>query len=133
MIAEGDAFLLSLPTDPEVKHFYVVLSDPSRDSDNIVIANLSTWQDGEDDACFLNSEDWCQECPFLNHDSYVRYRSARLVSASKIEEWLREGIASSKENMGCRLLEAMRRGAEESRFLPNKCCLALNDQGLIDL
>ena len=133
MIAEGDAFLLALAANSGVKHLYVVISAPSIDDDNVVIVNLSTWQEGEDDACFLSAEEWGKECPFIEHDSYVRYRSARLVTASKISEWLTKRIASKKDNVGPRLLEAIRRGAEETRFLPNKCCLALNDQGLIEL
>lgn len=132
MIAEGDAFLLPL-SGTNVKHLYVVISDPVLDKEHVVIVNVSTWEDGEDDACFLGVEEWGEQCPFIRHDSYVRYRSARLVAASKIEEWLAKSIATERRNVGPALLEAIRRGAEETRFLPNKCCLALNDQGLIEM
>lgn len=88
MIAEGDAFLLPLPTNSGIKHLYVVISNPSLDHNNVVIVNLSTWQEGEDDACFLSAEEWGGKYPFIEHDSYVRYRSARLVTAARIEGWL---------------------------------------------
>jgi len=133
MIAEGDVFLIELPPGSGIKHFYVVISDPAQDQTKIAIINVTTWETGEDDACFLSASQWQELCPFLKHDSYVRYRSARIVDAATIGDWLNKGIASKRPRACRELLEAIRKGAEETQFLPNKCCLLLNDQGLLEL
>ena len=54
MLAAGDAFVLPLGDDPTVKHFFVVISDPSQDAQRVVFVNVTSWEEGKDDVCFLD-------------------------------------------------------------------------------
>ena len=133
MLAAGDAFLLPLGDDPTIKHLFVVISDPSQDAQRVVFVNVTSWEEGKDDACFLDPAYWAAACPFIQHESCIEYRRARAVPSSMIEKWFEDGVAERRDNVGPQLLRKILEGAQESRFLPNNCILILADQGLIRL
>jgi hypothetical protein len=76
----GDAFLLENRTiDP---HLWIVISDPSADSVNVVIVNLTSHDDPSKDAsCFLQPG----EHPWITHETCVRYKDARVVAESQLD------------------------------------------------
>lgn len=109
------------------RHLYVVLSDPGQDSENVLIVNVTTYGPGKDDSCILNVGDH----PFLAHKSCVRYLSARIASAAKIELALAEGLLEERQPVSCDVLARMRRGAARSPYLPHEHRRLLADQGLL--
>lgn len=65
-----------------------------------------------DNACIIRQG----EHPFVRHDSYVRYRDARIDAVEHIENRVHEGIFSVKPPCGEQLLKRIIAGASTSRY-----------------
>jgi hypothetical protein len=131
MLSAGDAFLVpDDPQNPTQHHLWIIISDPARNAEEILWARVTTWEKWKDDACLMDRTDGYA---FIKHLSSVDYRSARIEKAARIEKWLAGGQVKVQPNVGAALLAKIRAGAQETRFLPNKCQLFLADQGLLEL
>jgi len=132
MFSAGDAFLV--PDDPENPrhyHLWIIISDPIANQEENLWVRITTWEPWKkDDACTLDRADGYA---FIKHLSSVDYRNARIEKAARIEKWLAAGQVKVQPNVGAALLAKIRAGAQETRFLANKCLLFLADQGLLQL
>ena len=128
----GDALLMPDADNEEARHLWIIISDPLRHPQQVLIVNVTTWEKLKEDTCILEPAE-CESCPFIKHTSCIDYRRATIEPSSRIENWLETGTVSRQATISRDLLEKIRKGAQESRFLPNKCELFLADQGLIEL
>lgn len=62
---------------------------------------------------------------FVRHDSYVRYRDARIDAVEHIENRVHEGIFSVKPPCGEQLLKRIIAGASTSRYLKREVKLLI--------
>ena len=108
-------------------HLWVILSDPSLDSDKIVIVNFTTNTKDEEQHCILKKDDH----PFVKHNTAVRYRDAKIVSDDQLDKLLNLRQLKSSDALSVQLLRRLRDGAAKSDFLPEGCREILDDQGLI--
>ena len=134
MLQAGDAFLIpdSLPTAPQ-RHLWIVISDPARSPDGqVLLVNVTTWEKWKDDTCLLEPAD-CRTCPFIKHASCVDYARARIEGIAKIDRMVAAGLIKQQVNVGPELLARIRKGAQDSPRLPNRCQLFLADQDIIEL
>jgi len=110
-------------------HLWIIVSDLSQSTSEIVIVNISTYRNKsyEDTACLLQPA----EHKFIVQQSYVVYGRARLVDLPKLETWFRTGELRMSEDASLELLHKVRAGAKGNDFLPYKIERVLSMQNLI--
>ena len=118
----GDTFLIPDFDD----HLWAVISDPSIDSQNVVIVLFVSWTKRYDQACVLRKG----QHPFIKHDTCVQYPGAQVVTDSKLEEQLQTGKLRPKSPLSQELLEQIRRSAEQSD-IPSRAYGILRDQNFV--
>ena len=84
----GDAFLIPEEDD----HLWAVISDPTQDSDNVVIIMFVSWTEKYDQACVLKVGDH----PFIRHDTCVQYPAAKVVSNQILDHLFEAGKLRKK-------------------------------------
>jgi hypothetical protein len=119
----GDTFIPPKPYD----HLYMVISDPSVDSERIVLVNFTSFDVDEEDCCIAQKG----EHPFLTRKSCVRYKDARITSTSAVDKLVAGGKMRQHKPLSDGLLKRVRDGASNSDFLPEGCRKILEDQELI--
>lgn len=105
-------------SDPDRKHLFILLTNPyPHPESNIkssLLVSLSTLKPHlpHDPACKLYTGDH----PFIKHDSFVVYRSARIVTADKLINGVNQGIFNHKETLDSDIFARVCHGLGESRF-----------------
>ena len=124
----GDTFFLHDGSDQHL-HLWVVLSDPSQNSDRILIVNITSWKLYHDPSCpvEIGDHEW------IKKRSLVNYKQARFISLDRLEELATLGQLERHVPAGATLLRKMRRRAGDSHHLLPAYYALLDDQGLVDL
>jgi hypothetical protein len=112
---EGDTFLGGSQVHGQ-DHLWLVLNDPSAHSGFALIVNISTLRPNAETTCVFHAG----EHPFIRHDSYVRYGSARKAKASDLSEAVKRGLLTPHQTASDVLLAKVRAGAKASPFLANE-------------
>jgi hypothetical protein len=110
-------------------HLCVILSDPTRDPNNVLIVAVTTWENYKDDSCMLDTGDH----PFITHLSCIAYDILpHPVSLEKLETLLTKHIIKKRQPLDAHVLEKVLAGARDTRFLPNLFHKVMLEQNLID-
>ncbi len=129
MISQGDTFWAVDPNENYNYHLLVLISDPAKNPDKVVMVTFTTWEKYKDDTCLLEPGDH----PFIKHTTSVKYDGLNeILSVEKIENLLSRGKLERKDPLSEQVLEKILRGACETKFIPNGHWLILNEQGLVD-
>ncbi len=117
---QGECLLI--PSGPgSYQHLFTILVNPCILPDRgnrsqVLSVGISSIPIGVDipydNACIIKPG----EHPFIRHDSYVRYRDARIDTAEHIEKRVHEGVFSVKPPCGAELLRRIITGASTSRY-----------------
>lgn len=108
---EGSVILMRQKADG-YKHLTIILCDPDSDY-RIVIVNITKYREDKDPTCILHRDDH----PWLYYDqSCVKYDSAEIVDANKIEDYINHGYGEVEECF------------DDDIFLDILCC-AFESQG----
>jgi len=93
----GNTFL----NDPYLeldRHLWVIISDPSYNSEQVAIVNITSWEDEGDElndsSCIVNDG----EHPFIKHKSYVIYAKAKLTTVGNLQAAFNRGLLHVREN-----------------------------------
>lgn len=135
MVRAGDAFLF--PVDESgLRHFYIVISDPLRNPQSIVLVNLTAFDttcdcNYKDDACVLEPDDW-EGIPFLRRTSSIDYARAKGISLAALSLLVSAGTVEVRGNVGTDLLKRILEKTAETTQLPWKYRKILEDQALIE-
>lgn len=116
----GQGECLLIPSGPgSYQHLFTILVNPcilpSRGSKpHVLSVGISSIRANipYDNACIIKSG----EHPFIQHDSYVRYRDARIDAVEHIEKRVHEGVFSVKPPCSAELLSRIITGASTSRY-----------------
>ena len=128
MVHHGSTYWILTDPAASVEHLYVVISDPVKDPDNVVLVSFTTRQAGVDESCVIYEG----EHPCVRHDTCVDYRRAHVLSALQIDEAVTSGKVRPGPQADAGLLDRILRGAQETRFLPDCCDAILDKQQLFD-
>ena len=109
---QGDTFLGGGEVHGE-DHLWLIINDPPAHAGAAVIVNVSTLRPNAETTCIVQPG----EHPFIKHDSYVRYGSARGVNVADLAEAVKKGLLRPHQAAGKALLEKARAGAKASPFL----------------
>lgn len=110
MIALGTTLRCNLPP----RHLWVVISDPARTGDPILLVSLtSLTEDCVDDGCILNAGDFT----LLNHATVVAYSRAQIGTVAKLEGLIQQGAFSVVTMVTAATLNKILVDAQRSREL----------------
>ena len=126
---QGDTFWAKNVGDGVDEHLLIVISDPDKNPNQLVLVTLTTWERDKDDSCILKQGDH----PFVKHDTSVKYDGYNkiLPSAATIELLLSQDKLKRREPLRPEILEKILDGANDTRFLTNRQLRILDEQGLI--
>ena len=108
----GDTFLGGGEVHGD-NHLWLVINDPSAHARLALVVNLSTLRPNAETTCLVRRG----EHPFIQHDSYVRYGSARKAKVVDLGKLVRAGRLKPHQIASKALLEKVRAGATASPLL----------------
>ncbi|HEV7925063.1 MAG TPA: hypothetical protein VGR14_06900 [Verrucomicrobiae bacterium] len=109
---QGETFLGGSEVHGE-DHLWLIVNDPSAHSGFALIVNVSTLRLNAETTCVVQAGDH----PFIKHDSYVRYGSARKVRVTDLAEAVKKGLLKPNQAASKAFLAKVRAGAKASPFL----------------
>lgn len=107
-------------------HLWVVISDPLRDQDRVLVVNFTTYRPKKDATCLIQAG----EHEFVTDLTCVQYLACRGVRLGVLEEWLDIGRIVKRERVTPLLLDRIRQGAVDSQHTPYFAKTILVSQGL---
>jgi hypothetical protein len=108
-------------------HFWVIISDPKKDPDNVLIVSLTTDRQDKDHSCVLDRGDH----PMVTHRTCVDYRRARIVRLAELYAGKDSGAFLLKDPASPAMVRAIQEGAARSDFLKEAARNLLVQQGFI--
>ena len=128
----GDAFLLRDHRIDDLLH--IVISAPSLDAHKIVTVSLTSYDRVEhethkDGSCILDSSDH----PWITHKSSISYRDGKVADEELLDSLIAKGSLIPQQPVSDDVLTRILEGAERTDELPNKCCVVLVNQRLIQI
>jgi len=118
----GDTFRFS-----SARHTWIVVSDPSLNASDVVIANVTSNKAWQDQSCLITKGE--HECAH-SVDVVVYYAKAQRRSNSELDAMLSAGQIRLGAPIGSELLSRIRAGAERSTQIPFDVRQVLVDQGI---
>ena len=118
----GDTFRRSVGS-----HLWVVISDPRRDPQRVVIVNMTTVRHNSDRSCLIQAG----EHGFVRHETCIMYAFAKTVADVDLERQLAAGQIQLLAPVSSILLRRIRDGAVISDFTPLGIVQVLVDQGIV--
>lgn len=113
-IEPGFTILLPKPNH-NVPHLWVVLTEASRPTGEVVIVNLTSKKAFSDTTVVLDRGDH----PFISHPTVVNYSDARLTTVDKLEQAVGIGF-DRKADVDDDILDMIQKGIYSSDRTPNK-------------
>lgn len=110
-----------------LEHLYVIISNPLKNPNEVVLVSLTTMDYGADESCIVSEG----EHPRITHDSCIDYARARILSDADIDKAVANGSVRPVQDASPELLGKIWQGATETRHLPSRCDAILSQQGLI--
>jgi hypothetical protein len=111
-VKQGDTFLGGGEVHG-AHHLWLILNEPLAHHNEALIVNVSTLRLDAETTCIISPG----EHPFLKHDSYVRYASARRAKVADLAAALRKGLLQPHQPASAALLAKVRAGAQASPHL----------------
>lgn len=117
-----------IPTGPSGDHLFVITTDACP-AGKMVLANLSSVKPNRmiDDTCLVAAG----EHPFVQHDSFILYRSAQLQSAQRIGNMVDGWVYKNGQPATTELTDRILAGFAVSKFTPRFILAHLRVVGLI--
>jgi CTP:molybdopterin cytidylyltransferase MocA len=116
----GDTFLGGSEVHGE-DHLWIVINDPAAHGNSALIVNISTLRPRADTSCLLHRGDH----PFIRHDSYVRFGSARAVSCQDVGHLFAARRLRPHQSASATLVARIRAAALASTKFPPELCALL--------
>lgn len=127
MLRRGQTFVNARSGDDVLPHLWMVISDPQKSRNEVLIVNLTTVQGSNvDTTCIVRRG----EHPFVSRDSFVYYAEARCTREADLEALLIRKMLSESAILSAELLEKVTRGAVESPHTKKKYKELLRVQAL---
>jgi hypothetical protein len=121
----GDTF--RCPDRSVDTHLWVVISDPSQNSSQVLIVSLTTYGPKKEATCILKAG----VHPFIKHDTCVAYGLANAPSIAQLEKARVDGHLTPDVPVSAAVLQRIREGAALSPRLKIDFYDLLDAQGLV--
>ena len=119
----GDTFLAEID-----RHLWVVLSDPDKDPERVLLVSITTITPTKDQACILPRG--CH--PWVTHDSCVAYGEARVCRMEDLTTLKNAGKLQPHDPLKPWLLQHIRESAADSTTMAEGDFDILLEQGLVE-
>lgn len=111
----GDTFLGGREVHG-VDHLWIVINDPARHNNRALIVPVSTLRMRSDTTCVLRSG----EHPFIRHDSYIRFRAARIALVDEITTLIMARRFKAHQPADAPLVDKIRAAAAAALEFPSE-------------
>lgn len=112
------------PTHPS--HLHIIISDPSKNAQEIAVVNVTTLRGEFDPACIIERGDH----PKIQQRSFVPYFRAWILNLNALKQLLDGGQIHRSDDMPTEALRRVQQGAMKSKATPARVRGLLAEQGL---
>jgi hypothetical protein len=112
----GDTVLIPAPGGSVTPHLWIVVTEPTKESDVCVIVNLTTLRNSQDQTVALNRGDH----PFINRPTSVRYSDAQFADVRRLRADIEAGTAVPHRACTAEILRLIQDGIFASPYTPKK-------------
>jgi hypothetical protein len=123
----GDTFIERARTTND--HLHVVISDPDKCADRVLIVTVTTLNDEKESVCVFGAN----EHPWIRRTSCIAFDFARFVTNEQLEKARAAGLFEMFPPFPDLLLKRIWAGAAESTRLEDQFADLLIEQGFLDL
>jgi hypothetical protein len=116
-----------LRTDSD-KHLWIVLSDPQKNPDRILLVNITTLDERKEKVCILKPGDH----PWITHESCINYGDAVLTSLPKLLDAKDGGALKLQDPLSEAVCRRILAAVPDSTRISLENAELLQDQGLVD-
>ena len=109
-------------------HLWVVVSDPGRDPERVVMLSMTTYEVYKEDVCLLDVGDH----PNISHKTCIAYNEARMTTLKTLTTLLCGGHLSMQAPVSAEVLLRIRSGVSASTKIHYKYIEVLLDQQVIE-
>jgi hypothetical protein len=125
-VRAGDTFFLtSRAVDT---HLWVVISDPEKDAERVVLVSVTTYEPHKEAVCLLDVADH----PTISHKSCIAYNEARMTTLGTLIGLRDGGHLNPQAPVSAELLACIRAGVSRSTRIKYKYIEILLDQEVIE-
>ena len=110
------------------KHLWIVISDPAKDAERVLLVNLTTLDDRKEKACVLHAGDH----PWIRHESCANYADAVVSTVAKLLAAKDAGAIVLQQPVSAVVLTRLREGAMNSSRIALDKADILIDQRLVE-
>jgi hypothetical protein len=122
----GDTFFI---TDRRVDaHLWIVISDPSKDSERVILVSATTYESHKESVCLLEAGDH----PAISHKTCIAYNETRMTSLEKLRALQQGGHLRVQPPVSNAVLARIRDGVSNSRRIKYKYVEILLEQEVIE-
>jgi hypothetical protein len=122
----GETFYL--PDISADGHLWIVISDPRKDPDRVLLVSMTSYDVDKEDVCLID----VGEHPRVKHKTCICYKPARATSLANLDRLRESGYLQMQEPVAANLLHRIRRGAALSRRIELEHLELMEEQGLLD-
>ncbi len=107
---------LLIPNEPHPHHLNILLTDGYKwgESKHTLVVSISTLRKNSDKTCLLYKGDH----EFIKHNSFVRYKSCKIIEVKKLEEGIKRNIFIGKHSIKEDIFARIVKGLLESPQTP---------------
>src|SRR5260370_23536777 len=111
---EAGSTFLAIDPESHKEHLWIVLSDPEKDPEKVLIVNLTTPRPWKEQVCLV----YRNEHPWLTHDSWVDYQQSRVTTLAYLYEGKDSGLFKIQDPMAPAILKRVRDASLQSTRMP---------------
>ena len=122
----GETFYL--PDKSADGHLWIVISDPKKDPDRVLLVSMTSYDVDKEDVCLIDAG----EHPKVKHTTCICYKPARATSLKNLDRLKDSGYLAMQEPVSADLLERIRRGVALSKRIELEHLELMEEQELLD-
>jgi hypothetical protein len=123
-VNQGTTFLR---TDSD-KHLWIVLSDPTRAADQVLLVNMTTLDERKEQICVLNVGDH----PWITHATCINYGDAVLTTLDKLLSAKDAGALKLQDPLAAHVLQRILAAVPASERIALEYAELLQQQGFVE-
>ncbi len=118
----GDTFLQA-DGYRQIKHLWIVITEPHPVTSEVVVVNVSTLRHGADQTVTLGVGDHS----FIRHQSFINFAGAQVRSAERIAELIAANKLERHDRCTDQLIKLLQQGIRSSEFTHKRILRFLNE------
>ena len=109
-------------------HLWVVISDPEKDAERVILVSMTTYEDHKEDVCLIEVGEHAR----VSHKTCIAYNEARMTTLEKLIMLRDGGHLVAQPPASNELLARIRDGVSRSARIKYRFIEILLEQGVIE-